>query len=138
MKRLSEDERKSCMDMIRDLLSLKEFNGKRLAASLGMQPKVLSRRKKDGACSVANYRELTRIHEYYFLHKAAEQTASSVETGKAASDAVDAYRAYILKRICSELGDRLCKDGLLIAICEILVSEPPPLDDDDRDQSKAY
>lgn len=118
------------MDMIRDLLSLKEFNGKRLAATLGIHHKVLSRRKKDGACSVANYRELTRIHEYYFLHKAAEQTASSVETGKAATDAVDAYRAYILKRICNELGDRLRKDGLLTAICEILGSRPPAQNDD--------
>ena len=92
--------------MLLELLALDCFNGNSLAEELGVHFKVLSRRKKDGAFTRANFIAVRRLHELHVLGKADGVIASDETYNRIVDAAVARYRDALREQITLKFGNK--------------------------------
>jgi len=109
-------QRKRAKHLIEVLLNRPQFNGNKLAAALEVLPITLSRRKRDGRLSPANFRALERLHRHYILQDFSDISKEDRLAIELA--AVSAYRAELKTRI-NELSRSVPVDTLA-TLCKII------------------
>ncbi len=109
------------MRMLHQLLSLSQFNGNRLAEALGVHFQVLSRRKKDGAFSKANYHRLQQLYRQHVLNDNSAIFLSQAEHRAIEQAAVDAYKKAMKARITETFCQKF-KEGTIMHILRLIDS----------------
>ncbi len=90
--------------MLCELLALPKFNGNKLAEKLQVNYHVLSRHKKDGAFSKANFLRLKELYRLYAQKDCSAIAISQEEKEAIELAAVDAYKKALKTRIEDRFG----------------------------------